>query len=124
MSEICFVQRIRTSLSNFSVTFSDVPVAKREPVSSSEDEYDKEERERKEDLEERDAFAKRVLDRDKEKTRQVVSKTEKKVSDYILCRIVIIPIFISTVPHHIDCNMLRLSEQEYDVSYRFISCRP
>ena len=40
---------------------------------------DLEERERKQDLEERDAFSKRVLDRDKEKTRQIMSKSDKKV---------------------------------------------
>ena len=32
----------------------------------------------KQDLEERDAFSKRVLDRDKEKTRQIMSKSDKK----------------------------------------------
>ena len=45
----------------------------------SEDEYDQMENERLRDLEERDAFAGRLKTKDKEKTRQIVSKTEKKV---------------------------------------------
>ena len=37
-------------------------------------------RERKEDLDDRDAFAKRLLEKDKEKTRNIMSKTDKKVN--------------------------------------------
>lgn len=37
------------------------------------------EEERLKDLEERDAFADRLKDKDKEKTRQIVSKSDKKV---------------------------------------------
>lgn len=39
---------------------------------SSEDEWDKEEKERKKDLEERDEFAKRMRDKDEAKTRKIV----------------------------------------------------
>ena len=46
----------------------------------SEDSYEEMEEARLRDLEERDAFAGRLKDKDKEKTRQVMSKTEKKVS--------------------------------------------
>ena len=45
----------------------------------SEDSYEEMEEARLRDLEERDAFAGRFKDKDKEKTRQVMSKTEKKV---------------------------------------------
>ena len=44
----------------------------------SEDELDKMERERLEDLEERDKFAKRIIEKDKEKTRNIMSKSDKK----------------------------------------------
>ena len=47
--------------------------------SDSEDDIDRMEKERKDDLDERDAFAKRLLKKDQEKTRQVMSKTDKKV---------------------------------------------
>ena len=40
------------------------------------------ERERLDDLKERDEFAKRLLDKDKEKQRAVMSKSEKKVNQY------------------------------------------
>ena len=46
--------------------------------SSSEDELDKMERERKEDLAERDAFAKRVRDKDKDKQRKIMEKSDFK----------------------------------------------
>ena len=46
----------------------------------SEDSYEEMEEARLRDIEERDAFAGRLKDKDKEKTRQVMSKTEKKVS--------------------------------------------
>lgn len=45
---------------------------------SSEDEFEKMEDERQKDLEERDAFAERMKEKDKEKTRSVMSKSEKK----------------------------------------------
>lgn len=44
-------------------------------ATSSEDELDREERERLEDLAERDAFSERVKKRDKEKTRKVAEKS-------------------------------------------------
>ncbi|KAM4696556.1 pre-mRNA-splicing factor ATP-dependent RNA helicase DHX16 [Rhinophrynus dorsalis] len=46
--------------------------------SASDDEDEKEERERLKDLEERDAFAERVKKRDKEKTRNIVERSDKK----------------------------------------------
>ena len=48
----------------------------------SEDEYEQMEEARLRDLEERDAFADRLKGKDKEKTRQVMSKTEKKVRKF------------------------------------------
>ena len=44
-----------------------------------EDEWDKIEREREMDLEERDALDKRIKKKDKEKTRKIVEKSDKKV---------------------------------------------
>ncbi|XP_022085325.1 putative pre-mRNA-splicing factor ATP-dependent RNA helicase DHX16 [Acanthaster planci] len=53
--------------------------AKREPTSGSEsDEWDREERERRRDLEERDAFAERLRNKDKERTKNVTDKGSKK----------------------------------------------
>lgn len=49
-------------------------------VSDSDDEFDREERERLQDLKERDEFASRLKEKDKEHTRQVMSKSEKKVN--------------------------------------------
>ena len=51
----------------------------RDLSSESEDELEKEDRERRSDLNERDAFAKRMVEKDKEKTRNVMSKSDKKV---------------------------------------------
>lgn len=45
--------------------------------SSSEDELDKEERERQADLKERDEFAKRLKEKDKDKTRNMADKVSK-----------------------------------------------
>ena len=50
-----------------------------EKPDSSDDDIDQLEKDRRDDLGERDAFAKRMLEKDKEKTRQIMSKTEKKV---------------------------------------------
>ena len=47
--------------------------------SESEDEMDEEEKERLKDLKERDDFATRLRDKDKERTRHVMSKSDKKV---------------------------------------------
>ena len=41
---------------------------------------EKEERERLQDLEERDAFAERVKQKDKEKTRHILERNDKKVN--------------------------------------------
>ncbi|KAM4735831.1 pre-mRNA-splicing factor ATP-dependent RNA helicase DHX16 isoform 1-T3 [Anableps anableps] len=43
-----------------------------------EEEWEKEERERLQDIEERDAFAQRVRQKDKEKTRNIAERTDKK----------------------------------------------
>lgn len=45
---------------------------------------DQEEQLRLSDLKERDEFAKRLKDKDKEKTRSIVSKSESKVSLIVL----------------------------------------
>lgn len=47
---------------------------------SDSDEWEKEEEERKKDLEERDAFADRLKQRDKDKTRSIMERSDKKVS--------------------------------------------
>ncbi|CAB4062846.1 DHX16 [Lepeophtheirus salmonis] len=47
-------------------------------VQEEEDDIDKMEREREEDLKERDAFAKRMLAKDKEKTRKVTEKSDSR----------------------------------------------
>lgn len=52
---------------------------KKEKIESSEDELEKEEKLRQKDIKERDEFATRVKDRDKEKTRKIMSKSEQKV---------------------------------------------
>ena len=44
------------------------------------DEWEKEEEERRKDLQERDAFADRLKQRDKEKTRSIMERSDKKVS--------------------------------------------
>lgn len=46
---------------------------------SDSDEWEKEEEERKKDLQERDAFADRLKQRDKDKTRSIVERSDKKV---------------------------------------------
>ena len=46
---------------------------------SDSDEWEKEEDKRKKDLEERDAFADRLKKRDKEKTRNIMERSDKKV---------------------------------------------
>ena len=54
--------------------------AKRDGDSDSEsDEWDREEKKRLQDLEERDAFAERLRNKDKEKTKSVTDKGNKKV---------------------------------------------
>uniref|UniRef100_A0A667WGD5 Pre-mRNA-splicing factor ATP-dependent RNA helicase DHX16 n=1 Tax=Myripristis murdjan TaxID=586833 RepID=A0A667WGD5_9TELE len=47
-------------------------------ISRKEEEWEKEERERLQDIEERDAFAERVKQRDKDKTRNITERTDKK----------------------------------------------
>ncbi|XP_064421843.1 pre-mRNA-splicing factor ATP-dependent RNA helicase DHX16 [Latimeria chalumnae] len=48
------------------------------PASASEDEWETAEKERLKDLEERDAFAERMKQRDKEKTRNIVERSDRK----------------------------------------------
>ena len=60
--------------------FSEAKTQSRTEVVSSEDEFDRAEKEREQDLKERDELAKRLIEKDKEKTRSIVSKTDKKVT--------------------------------------------
>jgi len=53
---------------------------KEAPNESDSDEWEKEEKERRKDLQERDAFADRLKQRDKEKTRSIMERSDKKVS--------------------------------------------
>lgn len=64
----------------------DSPSGDRDPRTSKDvgaesdsDEWEKEEQERRKDLEERDAFADRLKKRDKEKTRSIMERSDKKV---------------------------------------------
>ena len=50
----------------------------------SGDEWEKSEKERVKDLEERDAFSARLKEKDKEKQRNVMEKSDKKVSCYVV----------------------------------------
>lgn len=52
---------------------------KKEEEEEEEEEWEKEERERLQDLEERDAFAERVKLKDKDKTRHILERNDKKV---------------------------------------------
>ena len=58
-----------------------MPAVKREARTppTSEEEFEAQERERRADLKERDEFATRLREKDKEKTRQIMSKSDKKV---------------------------------------------
>jgi pre-mRNA-splicing factor ATP-dependent RNA helicase DHX16 len=51
---------------------------KHEKLSDDEDEFDKMERERRQDLDERDAFAQRMVKKDKDKQRNVAEKSDKR----------------------------------------------
>ena len=62
--------------------FSEAKTQSRTEVVSSEDEFDRAEKEREQDLKERDELAKRLIKKDKEKTRSIVSKTDKKVTGF------------------------------------------
>ena len=57
-----------------------VGASKETPNESDSDEWEKEEEERRKDLLERDAFADRLKQRDKEKTRSIMERSDKKVS--------------------------------------------
>ena len=57
-----------------------VGASKETPNESDSDEWQKEEEERRKDLQERDAFADRLKQRDKEKTRSIMERSDKKVS--------------------------------------------
>ena len=63
---------------SISCHFRDEPV-KKQRYSDDDDDFDEQERERLRDLKERDEFADRMKDKDKGKTRQIMSKSEKKV---------------------------------------------
>ncbi|XP_061475135.1 pre-mRNA-splicing factor ATP-dependent RNA helicase DHX16 [Rhineura floridana] len=54
------------------------PAASSAKEEDSEDEWDRSERERLQDLEERDAFAERIKRKDKEKTRNILERSDKK----------------------------------------------
>jgi len=57
----------------------ELPVGKKPGDGSSSDELEKGELERQKDLHERDEFANRLRKKDKDKTRQIMSKSERKV---------------------------------------------
>ena len=52
---------------------------KKQKYSDDDSDFDEQEAERLKDLKERDEFADRMKSKDKEKTRQIMSKSEKKV---------------------------------------------
>ena len=63
----------------FCSSSSENPAVKKLHDESSEDEMVKDEEERRKDLRERDEFADRLKKKDKEKTRQIMSKSDQKV---------------------------------------------
>ena len=72
--------RRKTESSSSDEEPSIVNTASKEKSDESDvDEWEKEEEERKVDLEERDAFADRLKKRDKEKTRNILERSDKKV---------------------------------------------
>ena len=70
--------------------FSDISANKNQRTdgleSSSSDEFERQENERREDQKEKQAFAQRLLKKDKDKVRAVMSKSERKVSEQKWCR--------------------------------------
>lgn len=56
-----------------------IDAAKETRNESDSDEWEKEEEERRKDLQERDAFADRLKQRDKDKTRSIMERSDKKV---------------------------------------------
>ena len=61
------------------VEYSGVSDNKKFKDESDSDEWEKAEEERQRDLEERDAFAERLRQKDKEKTRNIMERSDKKV---------------------------------------------
>ncbi|XP_048882919.1 pre-mRNA-splicing factor ATP-dependent RNA helicase DHX16 isoform X2 [Brienomyrus brachyistius] len=66
------------SKSKMTAAEQEVPGKKEEEEEEEEEEWEKEERERLQDLEERDAFAERVKLKDKDKTRHILERNDKK----------------------------------------------
>ncbi|GCB84645.1 hypothetical protein scyTo_0025320, partial [Scyliorhinus torazame] len=54
------------------------PLSPRKQSGSEEEEWEKEEKDRLKDLEERDAFAERIKQRDKDRTRNILERSDKK----------------------------------------------
>ncbi|KAK2143518.1 hypothetical protein LSH36_834g00067 [Paralvinella palmiformis] len=80
--------RQRESSSSESASESEPVIKKtKNDPDDSEDEFEKLEAERMQDLNERDAFASRLKEKDKEKTRQVMSKTERKAHEEAVRRL-------------------------------------
>lgn len=64
-------------VASFSTKVMDEP--RKAAKEEDEEEWEREERERIQDLEERDAFAERVKQKDKDKTRHILERNDKKV---------------------------------------------
>ncbi|XP_072331461.1 pre-mRNA-splicing factor ATP-dependent RNA helicase DHX16 [Scyliorhinus torazame] len=59
-------------------TKTKTPLSPRKQSGSEEEEWEKEEKDRLKDLEERDAFAERIKQRDKDRTRNILERSDKK----------------------------------------------
>lgn len=72
---------LKTELIHFSNIRSNSDHKSVKKEEDEEEEWEKEERERLQDIEERDAFAERVKLKDKDKTRNIAERPDKKVGD-------------------------------------------
>lgn len=73
-------------LNTFSSKAADEPKkGAKDEEEEEEEEWEREERERLQDLEERDAFAERVKLKDKDKTRHILERNDKKVKCQRFC---------------------------------------
>ena len=84
-----YKRNIRKKAKPESSSEDEEPAVKRptRKIESSEDEMDKMDRERIEDLEQRDTFVKRIREKDREKTRNIVAMSEKKANEKALKRL-------------------------------------
>jgi hypothetical protein len=78
-SQIIRGSTINAYLTTLCFSAPELPAYQKPDDGSSSDELEKGEKERRKDLQERDDFANRLRKKDKDKTRQILSKSERKV---------------------------------------------